>query len=95
MGMDEIVIKVSSLTGVSMSDILSGKRTQDICYARRIFIYLSCRIFGESHANIALFLRRTRQNVSDQMQLFDQEMRIYRGLKSKVDEIAKEILSEN
>ena len=95
MDMNEIIMKVSDLTGVSVTDILSRKRTQEICEARQIFIYMSHRALDMSQTNIALYLNRTRQNISRQIIVFDEQLRIYKGLQNKVDDIEKKIFPDN
>ena len=91
--MEDIIMKISDITGISVNDILSRKKTREICEARQIFIYISSNTFGKSHKNIAIFINRTRQNVSSQIIDFDQQIRIYKGLKNKVKEIEGKILS--
>lgn len=95
MDMKDIITKVSELTGICMSDILSKKRTGEVCEARKIFIYISWKRLGVSHTSIALFTDRTQQNISAQMLDFDQQLRIYRGLKKKVDMIEEEIFPKD
>ncbi len=89
MDMDEVIKTVSESTGVSISDILSRKRTQDVCEARQMFSYIVYKRFGVSLANIALYLRRTHQTISFQIITLDQQIRIYKGLRNKIEEIEK------
>lgn len=93
--MNEIIMRVSDLTGISVTNILSRKRTQEICEARKIFIYISHRVLDISPTSIALYLSRTRQNISRQMIVFDEQLKIYKGLQNKVEDIEKKIFSEN
>lgn len=95
MDMNEIIMRVSDLTGISVTNILSRKRTQEICEARKIFIYISHRVLDISPTSIALYLSRTRQNISRQMIVFDEQLKIYKGLQNKVEDIEKKIFSEN
>lgn len=89
--MNNIMMKVSQLTGIASKDIQSRKKTGDICEARKIFIYISWRRFGLSQKNIARFINRTPQGISSLMLDFDQQLRIYKGLKNKVNSIEKQI----
>lgn len=93
MDMDNIIMKVSQLTGVTSKDIQSRKKTGDICEARKIFIYISWRRFGISQKSIAGFINRTPQGISSLILDFDQQLRIYRGLKNKVNYIEKQIFT--
>lgn len=93
--MNEIIIKISDLTGISVTDILSRKRTQKICEARQIFIYMSYRELDMSQTSIAIYLNRTRQNISRQMIVFGEQLRIYKSLQSKVENIEKKIFGDN
>lgn len=95
MDMNEIIMKVSDLTGVSVTDILSRKRTQEICEARQIFIYISYKKLGLTHATIGQFIDRSQQLVSNQVTIFNEQLSIYKGLKSKVDAIESKIFSDN
>lgn len=92
--MDEIIMKVSDFTGVSVTDMLSRKRTGEVCESRKIFMYLSRRMLGSSTLIIASFLGCKKQNVSSQLIDFEQQVKIYRGLKHKVKSIEKHIVSE-
>lgn len=93
--MYDIIMKVSELTVISVNDILSRKRTQDICEARQIFFYLSRKLLGKSNVDIAFFVGgRTHQNIAYQMLGFEQHLKIYKGLKHKVEVIEKDILME-
>lgn len=93
--MNDIMTKVSELTGVSVNDMLSRKRTHEVCEARQIFMYLSRKILGSPHKVTAAFINKTYQSVSSQIIGFDQQIRIYKGLRSKVTSIEREILSNN
>lgn len=93
--MNEIIMKVSDLTGISVTDILSRKRTQEICEARQIFIYMSYRELDMSQTSIAVYLNRTRQNISRQMIVFGEQLRIYKSLQNKVEDIEKKIFADN
>lgn len=89
----EVIIKtVSDFTKITVEDILSRRRTSEINEARQIFMYLSSRLYNKSNISIALFIDRTQQNVSFQLLNFDQQLRIYKGLKVKVEEIKNAII---
>jgi len=90
--MEEIIKTVSSHTGFTIEEIVSYKQTRPICEARQIFMYLSKRLYGKSNLEIAQFLNRTRQNVGWQIANFDQQLRIYKGLRKKVREIEDAIV---
>lgn len=90
--MDGIMTIVSEFTGVSIDDLFSKKRNSDICTARRIFMYLAATCLGASNAEIAIYLNRTRQNIHDQLQCIDQELRIYRLLNQRVKQIKNAVL---
>jgi hypothetical protein len=90
--MDGIIKTVSEFTGIPIDDILSRKRDGEICEARRIFIYLAYSVFGKSRKNIAIYLHRTRQDISIQLLLFDQELRIYKVMDKKIRELKDAIL---
>jgi chromosomal replication initiation ATPase DnaA len=85
--MERIISAVSEFTGVSADDIMSRKRTRNVCEARQIFMYLSHSVNGESIVSIAGYINRTHQDVSARLRDFDQHLRIYRGLNRRVREI--------
>ncbi|MBD8389654.1 helix-turn-helix domain-containing protein [Dysgonomonas sp. BGC7] len=90
--MNDIIMKVSELTGISQVDILSRKRTQDICEARRIFIYIMMIRLSESRAAVAKYLRMTDQNVSYNLIVFNNQLNLYKGLKNKIARIENDII---
>lgn len=92
--MDEIIIKVSDLIGVSVTDILSRKRTQEVCEARQIFIYMSYKKLGVTHASIGQFIDRSQQLVSNQVTVFNERLSIYKVLRKKVDDIENKIFPD-
>ena len=90
--MEEIMKAVSSHTGYTEEDIKSRSRTHGICEARRIFMYLSHNMNGRSLKEVAMRIDRTHQNVSAQLISFDQHLRIYKGLRNRVEEIKNAII---
>lgn len=78
---------VSEYTGIPVGEIRSGKRTRDVCEARQLFMYLSRSLHGASTASIAGYVNRSHQDVSARLRDFDQQLRIYKGLRGKVREI--------
>jgi chromosomal replication initiation ATPase DnaA len=93
MEMEDIILRVSGITGIPVSDIISRKKTRGVCEARQLFIYLSFCTFGKSHTDIALFINRTRQDISSQLIDFENRLKIYRRLKSRISEIENMILT--
>jgi chromosomal replication initiation ATPase DnaA len=91
--MEEIIRIVSKFTDVPVSDIKSRNRTRKVCEARQIFMYLSYTVYGRTISSIADYLGgRTHQNVSSQLLCFGQQLKIYKGLKKRVDEIKNGVL---
>ena len=85
--MDEILRVVSEMTDISIDEIKSRSRKREICEARQIFIYICHKDRGKTIVAISEYLGRKRSGITFQYQTFDQQLRIYRLLKKKVDEI--------
>lgn len=92
--MDKILNKVSELTSVDKDDILSKKRTYEVCEARNIFIYMCRTILGLTHKAIAVYMSRTRQTITHSVTIFNAKLDIYKNLDSKVEGYKARILEE-
>lgn len=90
--MEDIMKMVSKKTFVSEDMIISKRRHRKISEARQIFMYIASSCFGYSQKDIALFLHRKQAGVSYQLTTFEQQLKIYKGLKKKVDEIKQSII---
>jgi chromosomal replication initiation ATPase DnaA len=91
--MEDVIKTVSEFTGVPVDDIKSRNRTHDVCVARRMFIYLSKEVYGDTISSIAIFLnKRTHQDVSSQLIDFEQHLRVYKGLRKKMEEIKNAVV---
>lgn len=91
MEMKDIVQKVSEGTGIPVSDIMSRKKESEVIEARQIFIYISYRMFGKSHRSIARFMKRAQQGISYQIIVFEQKLKIHKGLKLSLQNIENDI----
>lgn len=94
MNIDKILDKVSELTNVERDDILSKKRTYEVCEARNIFIYMCRTILGLTHKSIAVYMRRTRQTITHSVTIFNAKLDIYKNLDAKVEGYKNSILEE-
>ena len=91
--MDEVIEKVSEFTGINIGDIRSRKRMHAISEARQIFVYITMTVYGNSLSSIAEYLDgRTPQGISSQMRTFEQQMKIYKGLNKRVNDIKNAII---
>ena len=91
--MDDIIRVVSEMTDVSVDEILSRSRRQEVCEARQIFIYICHRDRGKTLRAIAKYLgNRKSQGISLQFQNFDQQVRIYKLLRKKVNDITNAVI---
>jgi chromosomal replication initiation ATPase DnaA len=90
--MEGLVKKVSEVTGVSEADILSRKRTYDICLSRRMIMYIASTWYGKTHSCIACYLRRSRQDISSQLTDFNQELIIYKNIRPELIRIKNELV---
>ncbi len=88
---NEILLKVSQHTGIPAQEIRSATRKKEVCTARSIFMHVVRKNLGTSCRYIGHFLNRSGQNVSILLLNFEQELRICRMLKKKVQDIEKEL----
>ena len=91
--MERLIQLVSDMTGVSIEDIKSRKRTGDVCEARQIFIYLSINTYRYPSSLLASYLgKRTKQAILLQFRCLNRQMEVYKGLSSRVKEIESMVI---
>ena len=89
--MDKVALTVANEYGVSVNDFKSPARNQKISAPRHILVYIIRELLGESFENIAEFLDKKHPTMLYSYEKIRDEVRNNAALKSKIDEIIKEI----
>lgn len=90
--LQDILWPVSIRTGVKISDIRSKRRTDRICTARHIAMYLCYEATNEDYITIGKFLGRDHTTVIHGHKMIVERMAKYPWFKAMVDEIHQTVL---
>ena len=90
MRIEDILIKTSEHTGVTIDNILSRKRDRRTSEARQIFMCIASRE-RFTHEEISKRLNRSRSSITTQVNQLNAQMIIYHSINTVVDKIRSKI----